>query len=142
MARPDPALLDAARYPFAQDVTTRFADLDPNDHINNVAMAAVLEDGRVRFNDAVGFRTGMPPLRAMVASVGIDYLAQAHYPAPLRALAAVIAAGRTSWTVQQLMTQDGQPVAAARTVIVCVDGDRPHPLPDHLKAMLEPWMLK
>ena len=30
MARPDPALLNPARYPFAHTVTTRFADVDPN----------------------------------------------------------------------------------------------------------------
>jgi hypothetical protein len=76
VAKPDPALLDAARYPFDLEITTRFADLDPNDHINNVAIAAVLEDARVRFNEALGFRTVIRSLRAMVASVSIDYLAQ------------------------------------------------------------------
>jgi len=54
MARPDPALFDPARYPFGNSVTTRFADLDPNGHINNVAMAAVFEDARLRFLTAVG----------------------------------------------------------------------------------------
>ncbi|MBF5090475.1 acyl-CoA thioesterase [Novosphingobium sp. NBM11] len=142
MAKPDPALLDAARYPFDLEITTRFADLDPNDHINNVAIAAVLEDARVRFNEALGFRTVIRPLRAMVASVSIDYLAQGHYPQPLRCHVGAVAIGRTSWTVQQLLVQGDAAVATARTVIVCVDGDRPHPLPDAARAAIDQWMLR
>lgn len=140
MSRPDPALLDTARYRFVHEVTTRFADLDPNDHINNVAMAAVFEDGRVRFQAGIGFHR-TEALRPMVASVGIDYLAQAHYPGTLQCHVAVALIGRSSWTLQQLVVQQGRPVATCRTVIVMTDGERPIPLPDSLRAVLGAWEL-
>ncbi|MEO0032088.1 MAG: hypothetical protein RIS94_1846 [Pseudomonadota bacterium] len=141
MAKPDPALLNAARYPFSHEISTRFADLDPNDHINNVAMAALLEDGRVRFNGAVGLLRARDGLRFMVASVQIDYLAQAHYPGTIGCRCAAAAVGRTSFTIQQLLTQADVPVAVARTVVVCTDGQHPVPVPDDVRAQFDRWML-
>ena len=52
MAKPDPALLDPARYPFRCSIETRYRDLDSNLHINNGVMASLLEEGRVRFHRA------------------------------------------------------------------------------------------
>jgi acyl-CoA thioester hydrolase len=142
MAKPDAALLDPARFTFTHDITTRFADLDPNGHINNVAMAAVFEDGRVRFIQGAGFREALGDRRFMVVSVGIDYLAQAHFPHPLTCHTAALAVGTSSWTVQQLVLQSGAPVATARTTVVCTDGQRPVPLTDTLRALLAPWLMK
>lgn len=142
MAKPDPTLLDAARYPFTCEIATRFADLDPNNHINNVAMAALLEDGRVRFNKSIDMAPGRPDARFMVASVAIDYLAQAHYPELVACLSGTAALGRTSITVQQLLTQGDAPVATARTVLVCTDGARPIPLPDDVRAAFARRMLR
>ncbi|MCW1382204.1 acyl-CoA thioesterase [Novosphingobium sp. KCTC 2891] len=141
MAKPDPALLDPARYPFAHEVTTRFADLDPNDHINNVAMAAVLEDGRVRFNMALGLRRA-ENFRPMVASVSIDYLAQAHFPQPMTCHVAACDIGRSSWQMQQVLVQEGRAVATCRTVVVCTDGQKAIPLPEDFRDRLGPWLLK
>ncbi|MEN9718508.1 MAG: hypothetical protein RIQ99_1386 [Pseudomonadota bacterium] len=142
MARPDPALLDPARYPFRVETSTRFADVDPNRHLNNVALAAMMEDGRVRFNFAMGFRDAIAPRRAMVASMGIEYLAQGYFPDPVEVQAAVESVGRTSLVVIQLLTQQGRNVAFARSVIVCIDGDAPSPIPDDFRtALLAQWTL-
>lgn len=138
MPRPDPALLDPARYPFACEITTRYADMDPNHHLNNVAMAALFEDARVRFNTAQRFREAIGPRGgAMIASVGIDYLAQAYYPGPIVGHCAVEAIGRTSWTMVQLMIQQGLPVAFARSVVVSLDEGCPAPLPPAFREQLE-----
>lgn len=142
MAKPDTALLDPSRFSFSHEITTRFADLDPNGHINNVAMAAVFEDGRVRFIQGAGFREALGARRFMVVSVAIDYLAQAHFPHPLTCHTAALAVGTSSWTVQQLVLQAGAPVATARSTIVCTDGQRPVPLTDTLRALLEPWRMQ
>ncbi|BEV02430.1 acyl-CoA thioesterase [Novosphingobium olei] len=141
MAKPDPALLDPARYTFAHEVTTRFADLDPNDHINNVAMAAVLEDGRVRFNVQVGLKR-TETFRPMVASVGIEYLAQAHFPQSMTCHVAACEIGRSSWQMQQLLMQDGRAVATCRTVVVCTNGESAMPIPGEFRSLLQPWLLK
>jgi acyl-CoA thioester hydrolase len=54
MPRPDPTRLTPSAYPHSETIQTRFQDLDPLGHINNVAMAALFESGRVRFNQAMG----------------------------------------------------------------------------------------
>ena len=71
MAKPDPRLLDPAQYRFSVAITTRFAVLDPNDHLNNVAIAAMFEDTRVRLSLALGFRPDRTPggRRFVVAAV-------------------------------------------------------------------------
>jgi acyl-CoA thioester hydrolase len=143
MPRPEPHLLDAARYRHRTVVTTRYADLDPNDHINNVAMAALIEDARVRFSVAMGFQADRAPggRRFMVAAVAINYLAQAHFPDPIECLAAPIAIGRTSWTLHQLLLQNGQAVAAASTVMVSIMDGSPAPLGKEMVAVLTPLLL-
>ncbi|MFM9936210.1 MAG: acyl-CoA thioesterase [Novosphingobium sp.] len=142
MARPDPALLDPARYPFVNAVTTRFADLDPNGHINNVAMAAVFEDARLRFISNVGFPRNAEDARFMVANVTIDYLAQAYYPEGLECRVGALTGGRSSWSLRQLLLQAERPVATAHVTIVFTDGERPMPIDPALRESLEPWLIR
>ena len=142
MSRPDPALLDPARYPFMHTVSTRFADVDPNQHLNNVALAAMMEDARVRFNQAIGLNITIGERRAMVASVGMEYLAQGHFPEPVDAHCGIEQVGRTSWSIAQLLTQNGQAVAFARSVIVAIVADRPAPVSDDFRELLNHWSLK
>jgi len=141
MARPDPALLNAARYPFVTHIGTRYADLDPNEHVNNVALAAMMEDARVRFIDATGVRAEMAGVRYMVASHATDFIAQAHYPDGIDCHCATAVVGRTSLTILQMLTQSSVAVALARTVMMCTDGARPVPLSDKARALLAPWIL-
>ncbi len=142
MAKPDSQLLNAARYPFVHEISTRFADMDPNNHLNNVALAAMFEDGRVRFNHGSGFREGMVGHRAMVASTEIAYLAEGHFPVPITVHCGVEALGRSSWTVVQILIQQGKLVAFARSTLVCIRDDRPAPLPDAFRTTLEQWILR
>lgn len=142
MARPDPALLDPARYPFANAVTTRFADLDPNGHINNVAMAAVFEDARLRFISAVGMPRNTENARFMVANVNIDYLAQAYYPGGLECRVGALPGGRSSWSLRQLLLQDSRAVATAHVTIVFTDGTRPKPIDQALRERLDAWLIR
>ena len=123
-------------------MTTRFADVDPNQHLNNVALAAMMEDARVRFNQAIGLNVKMGERRAMVASVGMEYLAQGHFPQPVDAHCGIEQVGRTSWSIAQLLTQQERPVAFARSVIVAIAEDRPAPVPDDYRELLNAWSLK
>ena len=142
MAKPDPALLESARYRFSHTITTRFSDMDSNRHINNVAIATMLEDARVRFGQVAGLHDVMEGgLRPMVASVGIEYLAQGHFPHPVEAFVATEDMGRSSWRVVQFLAQNGQPIAFARSVIVCTDGLRPAPMPRAFRDSLMEWAL-
>lgn len=142
MARPDAALLDPARYPFAHTITTRFADIDPNQHLNNVALAAMMEDARVRFNLAMGSAIKIGERRAMVASVAMEYLSQGHFPDPVTVHCAVERIGNSSWTVVQLLAQHSRPVAFARSALVAIADDRPTPIAEDYRPVLAEWSLK
>jgi acyl-CoA thioester hydrolase len=142
MAKPDPALLDPARYPFSSTIEPRFGDLDLNLHINNVAMAGFLEDGRVRFHRESGYRDGLAGLSSMVASVAIEYLGEALYPDSLTVHCAVEDIGRSSHRLIQLVTQGARSVAFGRSVLVTVGSDGPAPLPASFADQAERWRLR
>jgi acyl-CoA thioester hydrolase len=144
MAKPDPALLDPARYPFLCEIETRYRDLDSNLHINNGVFASLLEEGRVRFHrtSQLGNIHSDPELTAMVVSVAIEYLGQSHFPEPLEMHVAASRIGQTSYDLCQLVTQQGDVVAFAKVTLVCVKGDRPCPIPDEQREAAGPWMLQ
>jgi acyl-CoA thioester hydrolase len=142
MAKPDPALLDPARYPFTCRIDPRFGDLDLNKHINNVAMAGILEDARVRFHYASGYRDALAGLRSVMASVSIDYLGEGSYPDPLDIHVAIERQGRSSHTLVQVARQGGRLLAFARTVQVTVDKQGPVELPAHFVAAMSEWTIR
>lgn len=134
--RADPTLRDWRRYPYRHEITTRFADVDPQQHINNVSMAAMFEDARFRFDHSIGYRKAMTEVRTMIGANHIDYLGQAYYPDPLVVYVGVYEVGRTSWTLACLATQDDRVCAFARAVLVCTDGERPVPVPQSFRDAL------
>jgi acyl-CoA thioester hydrolase len=142
MPRPDPALLDPERYPFRCTIETRFADIDVNMHVNNVALVGLFEEGRVRFHRASGFVAALAGRSAMVASIAVEFLGQGYFPAPVEAHAAPARFGRTSYALNQLITQEGRTVAFAEVTMVCMGKDGPTPLPNEFKQNAPGWMLR
>ena len=143
MPKPDPALLDPARYPFHCLIETRYRDLDSNLHINNGVFATLLEEGRVRFHrtSQFGSVSGDPELSAMVASVAIEYLGQSHFPDPLDMYVGAARIGTSSYELCQLVMQQNEAVAFARVTLVCIKGGKPYAIPANHREMAQPWML-
>ena len=77
----------------------------------------------------------------MVANTEIAYLAEGHFPLTIDVHCAIEVLGRSSWTVVQLLIQEGKVVAFARSTLVCIRDDRPAPLPDAFRAELAQWEL-
>lgn len=142
MAKPDPALLDPARYPVRYEVTTRFADMDRNEHLNNVAIAALFEDARVRFGHVGALLELLREHGAMVASVAIDYVDQAFFPDPVESFTGLEKLGRTSWTVVQILSQHDRVFAFARSTVVCIRDGRPSPLPEAFRTGMSALLLR
>lgn len=136
MAKVDPAVLDPARYPFHHVITTRFADVDPNRHINNVALAAAFEDARYRFDVSRHFHETMSDNRVMIAANYIDYVGQAYYPAELDLHVGTLEIGRSSWQLACLATQEGRACAFARATLVATRDGRSVALPDAFRDAL------
>ncbi len=142
MARPDPALLDPARYPFHCTIETRFGDLDVNRHINNVAMSGLIEEGRVRFHRQIGLYAARDGLGTMAVSVAVEFLGQSHFPDPLDMHVALAHTGTTSYTLCQIAMQHGRTVAFARSVLVCMRDNESAPIPRAFLETADRWRLR
>jgi acyl-CoA thioester hydrolase len=133
MAPPPPA---SSRFPFWTEEKLRIADTDLNGHINNGAIGALCEAGRVEVMRAVAGRPEESVVRMVVARVEIDYLREIHYPGRVRIGTAVTRIGRSSVTLQQGLYLDGVCFAASQAVIVVLDAETRQPiaLPAALRA--------
>lgn len=140
----DPARLDLANYPHQVSLETRFQDLDPLGHINNVAMAGIFENGRVRFNrDFVNVDAQREAGdRWLVARVEVNYLAEAHFPDSILIGNGIGHIGNRSWHILSVASQNGQIVALCDTVLVFQSGSGGGSIPDHLRRELDARLFK
>ncbi len=135
--RPEAWRLDSSAYPATLELQTRFGDLDPLGHLNNVALARAYEEGRVRFSTSFSARQlfGVGG-RVVVARVVIDYLEEAFYPAPVTVFTGVSRVGGASYAFGQLLMQGGRAAGLAETVLVYTSEGRSSPLPDAFRDAL------
>jgi acyl-CoA thioester hydrolase len=141
----DPRRREAAAYPASLILETRFADMDVNGHLNNVALARLFEETRVRFNRAgpAAPAAGERRSRFVVAHVAIDYLAEGNYPAPVTVGYAISRIGSSSFTVAMAAFQDGNCIALCDSVLVHRDPESgPAPMPPALRERLEAHRLR
>lgn len=136
----DPALLELDRYPYRVEVATRFADMDINGHINNVALSAAFEDARARFD----FEYCSHHTRNVVMTVStyVDYMAQAHYPRPLQMAVGIVSIGSSSWSLSELGMQDGVICALCRVTMVNTDGAKAQPISEAMRELLLKFRMK
>ena len=133
---------DRTSYPFSTVTETRFQDLDPLGHINNVAMAALFENGRVRFNRNLGLERREPGDRWLIASVAIDYVAEAHFPDPVEVLSGIGRIGTSSWDIYSAAFQGGVCVATCITTLVVTSKTGAKPVSDPLRQRYGELMVK
>ncbi len=114
----------------------RISDTDLVGHVNNVAMAAHVEAGRVAYISHVSSQVrdgGGLVLRRLE----IDFLGEVFYPAELRIGSRLLGLGRTSFTVGTGVFDGGRCVATATGVLVLVGEDGPAPLSPAARTALE-----
>lgn len=133
---------DPVSYPFSSITETRFQDLDPLGHINNVAMAALFENGRVRFNRNLGLERRQPGERWLIAAVAIEYVAEAHFPDPVEVMSGIGRIGSSSWDIYSAAFQGGQCVATCVSTLVLTDKQGPKPIPDPLRQRYTDLMVR
>lgn len=133
----DPARCDPAAYPFSLEMQVRYADMDTNAHLNNVAFARFFEEARVRMHHALGGKRALG-LRPIIAHVGIDYLAEGNWPAPATVSASILRIGTSSYTVGMALFQAGKCIALCDSVVVnrTESGAGGAPLPDKVRQAL------
>ena len=137
--RQDTRRLDPAADPVSTEVQTRFGDMDALRHLNNVALAGIYDDARVRFGATIDLTASRDRgHRIVVGEVTIRYLAEGRYPDPVTATAGVSRIGSSSYTLAQALFQDGRCISTCDTVFVYIKPDegRSRPLPDSLRQVL------
>jgi acyl-CoA thioester hydrolase len=143
MTRPAGWRLDPAAYPVSDEFGTRYQDLDPNGHLNNVAFAALFENARVRVNRATRPWDDRPTSeRMLVASVTIAYLREGSFPEPVTICSGIGRIGNSSWTIEQAMFQADTCIATCDTVVVCRTDGEAKPLRAEVRAELESRMTR
>jgi acyl-CoA thioester hydrolase len=141
MSRLDRARLENGTYPFHCEVQTRYADLDMLSHINNVAMADILQEGRLRFVMSTDVKSGLQRQMVVAASL-IEFATDMLYPDPVQVSVGILDIGRTSFRFGQVARQKGRVGAYAEFVMVTRDSQGPVPIPDEWRAALEGLRIK
>lgn len=97
----------------------RYADQDPQGHVNNVVFATYLEIGRTSILPAVlEIEEGAA---FVVARLAIDYLTELAFPGEVLICTRLVSAGRTSLNIEQALFQSGHCAATALSVVVLVE---------------------
>jgi len=136
------ARLDLGSYPVRFAYRTLYSDMDTNRHLNNVAFGRLFEEGRVDLTRRVFDVPATPGLTMMLATITIEFLAEARYPGSVEVASAVSHIGGSSFSLGQAASQDGACVALADCVMVKAVAGRPVPLTEdereHLAGLAYP----
>jgi acyl-CoA thioester hydrolase len=100
----------------------RYCDLDPNGHVNNGAINAFFEDGRVNFrathlkdySDSI--LTGF-----VLVKFSVEYLKVLKYPGSVDVGSMILNIGRTSYLLKQALFRAEECIAMAEVVTVCIN---------------------
>ena len=115
-------LKDISIYPFWTEATIRYSDLDPNGHVNNGAINAFFEDGRVNFRNSRMIKLADDILRGFVlVKFSVDYHAALLFPGTVQIGTVVTRVGGSSYTLGQGVFKDNQCIATADVITVYVD---------------------
>ena len=141
-----PARLDSAPrledFPFRLTDNVRFADLDPNHHVNNAVYATYFETGRVSLMKDYSYGLIPPGLTWIMVRLDMHFRAELRWPGTIEMGLGVSKFGRTSVTFDQVVFSEGICVASAQSVSVLIDEAtrKPTPLTSEILEKLQPWL--
>jgi acyl-CoA thioester hydrolase len=140
-ARPDstPRLED---FPFRQSDNVRFADLDPNEHVNNAVYATYFETGRVALIKDRSYGLMPHGLAWMMVRLDMHFRSELRWPGTIEMGLGVSKFGRTSVTFDQVVFSGDRCAASAQSFSVLIDERtrRPTPLTEEIVRNFQPWL--
>ena len=128
-------------FPFRVTDNVRYADLDPNQHVNNAVYASYFETGRVTLMKDHSYGLMPEGLGWIMVRLDIHFRAELHWPNTIELGLGVVKLGRTSVTFEQVVFSQGKCIASAMSVGVMLDETtrRPAPLTAEIVEKLRPW---
>lgn len=118
----------------------RYNDLDPNGHVNNIAILMFFEDGRVMFRDR-HFKAQVDNVLSgfVLARYTIEYHRPLAFPGSVEVGTTITRIGRSSYNFGQAVFSGDACIATAEAVQVRVDPDsgRSVPLSNEFKVLLK-----
>jgi acyl-CoA thioester hydrolase len=129
-------------FPYRLTDNVRFADLDPNQHVNNAVYATYFETGRVMLVKDRSFGLTPPGLGWMLVRLDIHFRAELRWPGTIEMGLGVAKFGRTSLTFDQVVFSEGKCVASAQAVTVLIDEStrKPTPLTGEIIGNFQRWV--
>lgn len=133
-------LADITSFGFLTTEHLRFADVDANGHINNVAFVTFFENARIRYlqEQLKGLRV-LTGAEVVVAHIELDLKRQMFYPGTIRAGARLIELRRSSLVIgQAIFDQEGRCAATGHVVLVSIDkaSGRGRPIEGEARAVM------
>ena len=129
-------------FPYRLSDNVRFADLDPNGHVNNAVYASYFETGRVTLVKDRSNGLIPPGLSWVMVRLDMHFRAELHWPGQIELGLGVVKFGRTSVTFEQGVFSEGKCVASAVATTVLIDEAtrKPTPLTEEIRANFQRWI--
>lgn len=129
-------------FPYRLTDNVRFADLDPNQHVNNAVYASYFETGRVTLMKDRAYGLMPEGLAWIMVRLDIHFRAELRWPNRIELGLGVAKFGRTSVTFDQVVFSEGTCVASAQAVTVLIDETtrKPTPLTAEIVRNFQPWL--
>jgi acyl-CoA thioester hydrolase len=136
--KPAPRLAD---FPHRVTDIIRYADLDPQGHVNNAVFATYFETGRVAMFRNPDLGIGVANATFVLVRQEIDFLHELRWPGNVEIGTGLAELGRSSFTVAQTIFHGETCAAAGRATLVMLDTEtrRARPLAGDAIARLEKW---
>ncbi|MGH6777675.1 MAG: acyl-CoA thioesterase [Bradyrhizobium sp.] len=129
-------------FPYRLTDNVRFADLDPNRHVNNAVYATYFETGRVTLMKDRAHGLMPEGLGWMMVRLDIHFRAELRWPGQIEMGLGVVRFGRTSVTFEQVIFSEGKCVASAQATTVLIDEAtrKPTPLTAEIMGNFQRWL--
>ena len=120
----------------------RYADLDPNHHVNNAVYATYFETGRVTLMKDLSHGLVPPGLTWIMVRLDMHFRAELRWPGSIEMGLGVAKFGKTAVTFDQVLFCEGKCIASAQSVSVLIDEStrKPTPLTADIIAKFQPWL--
>jgi acyl-CoA thioester hydrolase len=140
----NPLRLQLPTYPHRTEITLRFADIDPQWHLNNVRVGEYYQEARVSFfrhlSKDLGYERAAGS-RTLVVHQSIDYVSEVTYPGSIVVGLGVSRIGTTSWALAMGMFKHDACMGLSTSVLVHGLADGAALIPPAFRALLERFLL-